>query len=107
MEIGWSKCVKSERGITWNQGVKEYFTYNKNTTKDAGVGHGLSRNCLVNGAIAEKIAGRIEVEEKREIIHRQLLYGLKERRIYWKLNKKTSDRILWRTGFGRGNRNIA
>lgn len=65
-----------------------------------------SRNCLLKDFIEEKIQGRIEVTERRGRIHKQLIYDLKETRGHWKLKEKMPDRILWRNGFGRGNRSI-
>ena len=32
----------------------------------------------------------------------QLLDDLKEKRGYWKMKEEALDRIMWRTGFGRG-----
>ena len=39
--------------------------------------------------------------ERRGRRSKQLLYGVKEKRGYWKLKAEALDRILWRTGFGR------
>jgi len=33
---------------------------------------------------------------------KQLLYNLKEKRGFWTLKEEALDRILWKTGFGRG-----
>jgi hypothetical protein len=33
---------------------------------------------------------------------KQLLYDLKETRIYWELKRETLDRTVWRTRFGTG-----
>jgi len=34
--------------------------------------------------------------------HKQILYDLNAKRIYWKLKEEALDRTVWRTGFGRG-----
>ena len=45
--------------------------------------------------------GRIEVTERRGRRRKQILYDLKEKRVYSKLKEEALDRTVWRTGFGR------
>jgi hypothetical protein len=52
--------------------------------------------------IEGKIEGRIDKTGRRGRIRKQLLDDFKEMRRYWKLKEEALDRILWRTGFGRG-----
>jgi hypothetical protein len=44
----------------------------------------------------------IEVRGRRGRRGKQLVVDLKETSGYWKLKEVAVDRILWRTGFGRG-----
>jgi hypothetical protein len=53
--------------------------------------------------LKERLEGRIEVTGRRRRRRKQLLDYLEEERSeYWKLKEEALDRILWRTGFGRG-----
>jgi hypothetical protein len=52
--------------------------------------------------IEGKLEGRIEITGRRRRRRKQLLDDLKGKREYWKLKAEALDRILWRTGFGRG-----
>jgi hypothetical protein len=52
--------------------------------------------------IEGKLEGRIEVMERPERRHKQLLDDFKEERGYWKLKEGALDCTLWSTYFRRG-----
>jgi hypothetical protein len=62
----------------------------------------LRRNCLLKHVTEGKMEGRLVVTGRRGRRSKQLLDELQEKRGYWKLKEEALDRILWRTGFGRG-----
>jgi len=66
------------------------------------IGHALCRNCLLKHVIKGKLEGQTEVTGSRGRRHKQILYDLKAKRIYWKLKEEELDRTVWRTRFGRG-----
>jgi hypothetical protein len=49
-----------------------------------------------------KLWGRIDVTGRRTRGRKQLLHGLKGKRLYCKLKGEVLDRSLWKTRFGRG-----
>jgi hypothetical protein len=52
--------------------------------------------------IEGRVDGKIEVTEKRDGRHKQLLDDRKKTTGYWKLKEEALDRTLWITRFGRG-----
>jgi hypothetical protein len=66
------------------------------------IGHVLRRNCLLKQVIEMKSERRTEVTGRRGIRYKQLMYGLKERRGYWKLEMGALDLTAWRNRFERG-----
>ena len=62
----------------------------------------MSRNCLLQRVIEEKIKGEIEVTGRRGRKRRKLLDDLKEKRGYSHLKGESLDRTMWRARFGRG-----
>jgi hypothetical protein len=62
----------------------------------------LRRNCFLKHVTEGEIEGKIEVTGRRGRRHKQLLDGLKERRVFSKLKEEALDRAVWRTRFGRG-----
>jgi hypothetical protein len=70
------------------------------------IGHIMRRNCLLKHVIEGKVEGRLELTGRRGRRRKQLLYDLKEKRIYWKLKEEALDRTQWRTRFGRGYRPV-
>jgi hypothetical protein len=62
----------------------------------------LHGNGIVNHVIEGKMEEMIEVKGRQGIRRKQLLDGLKEIRGCSKLEEEALDRILWRTGCGRG-----
>jgi len=63
----------------------------------------LHRNRLLKHGWKDR---RIEVKGRRGRRRKLILEDLKETTGYWNLKKKLLDRILWRTGFGRGYKPI-
>jgi hypothetical protein len=66
------------------------------------IGQILCRNCLLKHVIEGKIEGRREVTGGRGKRRKQLLDDLKKKGGYLKYKQEALDRILERTGFGRG-----
>ena len=66
------------------------------------IGHILSRNCLPQQIIEDKIKWGIEVTGRHGRRRRKLLDDLKERRGYCHLKEEALDRTKWRSRFGRG-----
>jgi hypothetical protein len=62
----------------------------------------LTRNCLLQRVIEEKIKGGIDVTGRQGRRRGKLLDDLKERRGFSHLEEETLDRAMWRAGFGRG-----
>jgi len=62
----------------------------------------LRRKCGPKHVVAGRIEGKIEVRVRRGRRSKQLLDELRDARRYWTLKEKALDRIVWRTGFGRG-----
>jgi hypothetical protein len=62
----------------------------------------LSRNCLLQRVIEEKIKREIEATGRRGRRRRKLLDDLKERRGYCHLNEEALDRTMWTARFVRG-----
>jgi len=87
-----SQRVKEERDIL--QTIKR--------RKANWIGHILLRNCFLQHVIEGKTEGRIEVTGRRGRRRLQLLDDLEETRGYWKLKEEPLDRLLRRTGFGKG-----
>jgi hypothetical protein len=87
-----SQRVKEERNIL--QAIKR--------KKSNKIGLILLRNCSLQHVIEGKIEGRIEVTGRRGRRRLQLLDCLKEKRGYWKPKAESLNRLLRRTGFGRG-----
>ena len=56
---------------------------------------------LSKHVIDGNIEGKIEVTDRRGRRCKQVLYGIKERRGYYKLKEEPLDRTVWRTRFGR------
>jgi len=74
------------------------YTINRRTGNWIGE---MFRDCLLKHVIEGKIESRIEVTGRGGRMCKHLLNDVKEKRGYWKLEKKTLDRTLWRTRFGR------
>jgi len=70
--------------------------------KGKWIGHILRRNCLIKHVTEGKLEGRIEVIRRWGRRRKQLRYGIKVARWYWKLKEEVLDRTLWGTPFGRG-----
>jgi hypothetical protein len=66
------------------------------------IGHIMCRNCLLKHVIEGKLEGKTEVKGSRGRRRKQILYDLKAKRIYWKLEEEELDCTVWRTRFGRG-----
>jgi hypothetical protein len=62
----------------------------------------LVTSCVVNAFGNLNIYGKIDGTKRGRKRLKQLLDNLKEKKVYWKLKKKTVDRTLWRILFGRG-----
>ena len=60
------------------------------------IGYIMCKNLVLNTLLKAEVTGR------RGRWPRRLLDDFKETRGYWKLKKEALDRIIWRTGFGRG-----
>ena len=71
------QSVKEERNIV--QTIKR--------RKAKWIGHILRRNCLLKHVIE----GKIQRRGRGGRIRKQLLNGLKEKRLYWKLKKEALD----------------
>jgi len=70
--------------------------------KNNWTSHMLRRNCLLKHVTEGKMEGKLVVTGRRGRRSKQLLNELQEKTGYWKLKEEALDRILWRTGFGRG-----
>jgi hypothetical protein len=68
------------------------------------IGHILLRNCLLKHIIEGQIEERIEVKGRRGRRRRSYWMNLRKMRGYCKLKKEASERIGWRTDFGRGSK---
>ena len=79
-------CVKL-RSIAQSQEGEEYSTYSK-SRKANRFGHIFCRNCLLKHVIEGKMK-----ETRRGGIRKQLLDGLKETRVYWKLKEGALDAL--------------
>ena len=64
------------------------------------MGHVRGRNCLLKHVTERKIVGWIEMRGRRGRRRKGLLYGIKEKRGYWKLKKEALDRCVWKSRFG-------
>ena len=62
----------------------------------------LAQRCFLKHVGKQKIYGMIEETERRGRRLKQLLIFFKDRRGCWKLKVEAVDRILWKTGCGRG-----
>jgi hypothetical protein len=94
-KISWTDRVRNEEVL---HRVKEErnILHSIKRTKANWIGHILRRNYVLKHVIEGKLEGRIEIKERRGRTCKQLLDGLKEKRIYWKLTEEALDRTLWR-----------
>jgi hypothetical protein len=81
------RSCKVYGSIKWNQGGKEYPTYNKRR-KAKWIGHILRRNCCLKYVTEGKVEGMIDVTGRRGKRRMQLLDDLKEKRRYWNCKRK-------------------
>jgi hypothetical protein len=83
MEISWTNCVRSKELL---QRVKEEknILQTIRRRKANWIGNILHRNCLLKHIIDGKIAGMIQVTERRGKRRGELLAELKGKRGYWK-----------------------
>ena len=65
------------------------------------VGHILRRNCFLKHFTERRIERRIEVTGRQGRRRKQLLYDIKEKRIYWILNEEALEGILWNSVWKR------
>jgi hypothetical protein len=100
-KISWTDHVRNEEVLLR---VKEQgnILHEIRKRKANWIGHILLRNCLLQRVIEGRIEGGIEVTGRRGRRSRKLLDDLKERRGYSHLKEEALDRIMWRSGFGRG-----
>jgi hypothetical protein len=100
-KIIWTDRVKNEKVL---QRVKKErnILHTIKGRKANWIGHSLRRNCLLKHFIERKIEDQIEGTGRRGRMRKQLMDGLKEKRIYCKLKQVALNRALWKTRFGRG-----
>ena len=65
--------------------------------------HRLRWNCFIR----QVIEGKMEEKKRRGRRRKQILDGLKEESISWKMEEKALDCTFWRTRCGRGYEPIA
>jgi hypothetical protein len=98
-KISWTDRVRNEE-VLHRLKEERYILLTINRRKANWIGHILRRNCFLKHIIERKIEGRIEVTGRRQRRRKQLLYYLKEKRGYWKLEEEALDRTVCRTRLG-------
>ena len=98
-KISWTDHLRNE---VLHKVKKERYIIHTIKRRAYWIGRVLHRNCLLKYVVEEKLEARIEAMGRRGRRRKQLLYDLKQRRGYLKLQEEALDRSVWRTGIGRG-----
>jgi hypothetical protein len=100
-KISWTDRVENEE-ILQRVEKERNILHIIERRKANWIGHILRKNCLLKRVIEENIEGAIEETGRRGRRRKQLLDGLKQKRIYCKLKEEALNRTLWRTCLGEG-----
>jgi len=99
-KISWTDRLRNEE-VLHRVNEERNVLHTVIRRKGNSIGHILRWNCLLKHIIEAMIQKRIGVTGGRRRSCKQLLNGLKDKRLCCILKEEALDRTPWRTGFGK------